>query len=261
MARGEELTDEQWAVIEPHLPELPRREDGRGRPWRSNREVMNGILWILRSGARWKDLPDRFPPYQTCHRRFQAWVRDGTLRRVLEGLAEDLRTRGELDLSECFIDATFIVAKKGGRGVGKTKRGKGTKLMVVADTAGFPVAADTTSASPHEVTLVHDTLHTSFTGEQPERLIGDKAYDSDPLDEELTAEGIEMIAPHKLNRKKTPTQDGRSLRRYRRRWKVARLIAWLQNFRRIATRFDYHDENYLGFVHLGCIKIFLRCYL
>ena len=114
MARGEELTDEQWAVIEPHLPELPTREDGRGRPWRENREVMDGILWILRSGARWKDLPERFPPYQTCHRRFQAWVRDGSLRRVLEAIAEDLRTRGDLDLSECFIDGTFIVAKKGG---------------------------------------------------------------------------------------------------------------------------------------------------
>jgi transposase len=114
MARGEELTDEQWAVIETHLPELPRRADNRGRPWRSNREVMNGILWILRSGARWKDLPERFPPYQTCHRRFQAWVKDGTLRHVLEALAEDLRTRGELDLTECFIDGTFIAAKKGG---------------------------------------------------------------------------------------------------------------------------------------------------
>ncbi len=114
MARGEELTDEQWAVIEPHLPELPSREDGRGRPWRENREVMNGILWILRSGARWKDLPGCFPPYQTCHRRFQHWVRDGSLRRVLEALAEDLRMRGDLDLTECFIDGTFIVAKKGG---------------------------------------------------------------------------------------------------------------------------------------------------
>ena len=117
MARGEELTDEQWAVIEPHLPELPSREDGRGRPWRENREVMDGILWILRSGARWKDLPGRFPPYQTCHRRFQQWVKDGSLRRVLEALAEDLRTRGDLDLSECFIDGTFIVAKKGGGGL------------------------------------------------------------------------------------------------------------------------------------------------
>jgi len=114
--RGEELTDEQWAVIEPLIPEPPRREDKRGRPWRDTREVMNGVLWILRNGARWQDLPERFPPYQTCHRRFQQWSRDGTLRGVLEALAEDLRTRGELDLSECFIDGTFIAAKKGGGG-------------------------------------------------------------------------------------------------------------------------------------------------
>lgn len=113
MARREELSDEQWAIIEPLIPPLPRRQDGRGRPWRDNHEVLNGILWILRSGARWKDLPERFPPYQTCHRRFQQWVRDGVLKSVLEALAEDLRTRGELELSECFIDGTFIVAKKG----------------------------------------------------------------------------------------------------------------------------------------------------
>jgi transposase len=111
--RGEELTGEQWAIIGPLIPEPPRREDGRGRPWKDTREVMNGVLWILRSGARWQDLPERFPPYQTCHRRFQQWSRDGTLRNVLEALAEDLRTRGEIDLSECFIDGTFIVAKKG----------------------------------------------------------------------------------------------------------------------------------------------------
>jgi transposase len=74
---------------------------------------MNGILWILRSGARRKDMPGRFPPYQTCHRRFQTRARDGTLRRILEALAEDLRVRGEIDLSECFIDGTFIVKKEG----------------------------------------------------------------------------------------------------------------------------------------------------
>jgi transposase len=133
--------------------------------------------------------------------------------------------------------------------------------MVVADFNGLPVAADAASASPHEVTLVRDTLSARFTGERPRRLIGDKAYDSDPLDEDLQAEGIEMIAPHKSNRVKAPTQDGRALRRYTRRWKVERLFSWLHNFRRIATRFDFHAENYLGFVHLGCIKILLRCYL
>ena len=114
MARGEELTDEQWALLELLLPEPPRRADGRGRPWRCQREVLNAVLWILRSGARWKDLPAHFPPYQTCHRRYQSWVRSGALRVVLETLAEDLREAGQIDLSECYVDGTFIVAKKGG---------------------------------------------------------------------------------------------------------------------------------------------------
>lgn len=115
MAAAEELTNEQWLTVEALLPELPRRSDGRGRPWRSQREVLNGVLWILRSGARWKDLPGCFPPYQTCHRRYQTWVEGGTLRDILEVLAEDLHERGQIDLSECYIDGTFIVAKKGGQ--------------------------------------------------------------------------------------------------------------------------------------------------
>src|SRR5262249_25094152 len=106
MARREELTEEQWVIIAPLIPEPPRREDGRGRPWKDSREVMNGILWVLRSGARWEDLPERFPPYQTCHRRFQQWVREGVLRSVLEALAEDLRARGELDLQRFSLACT-----------------------------------------------------------------------------------------------------------------------------------------------------------
>lgn len=133
--------------------------------------------------------------------------------------------------------------------------------MVVADNASLPLAIHAAAAAPHEVTLVAETLLQSFVAAEPERLIGDKAYDSDPLDAELAERGIELIAPHRANRAKPATQDGRKLRRYRRRWKVERLWAWLQNFRRVATRFDYHVENFLGFVHLGCIKILLRCYL
>lgn len=91
--------------------------------------------------------------------------------------------------------------------------------------------------------------------ENPERLIGDRAYDSDPLDEKLAEQGILLIAPHKSNRKKPKTQDGRELRRYRRRWKVERLFAWLQNYRRILVRYDRFLENYLAFVHLACIVI------
>jgi transposase len=130
--------------------------------------------------------------------------------------------------------------------------------MAFSDGSSVPLAVHTESASPHEVALVEATLASSFLKEKPQRLIGDKAYDSDPLDEALLEQGIEMIAPHRRNRKKKKTQDGRKLRRYKRRWKIERLFAWLQNFRRLVVRYEYKDENFLGLVHLGCIVILLR---
>jgi transposase len=108
-----DLTDEQWEILEPLIPDPPRRADGKGRPWRDPRDVLNGILWVLRTGAPWRDLPERYPPYQTCHRRFQRWNEEGVLDEVLRALAEDLKYRGGLDLSECFVDGTFVGAKKG----------------------------------------------------------------------------------------------------------------------------------------------------
>ena len=145
--------------------------------------------------------------------------------------------------------------------MGKTKRGKGTKVMAIADRAGLPLAVHVAAASPHEVTLVEATLAERFVDARPEHLIGDKAYDSDPLDARLAAQGIELIAPHRAKRKKSKTQDGRPLRRYKRRWTVERLFAWLQNFRRVLIRHEYHAANYLGFVQLGCTIILLRWYL
>jgi len=93
----------------------------------------------------------------------------------------------------------------------------------------------------------------------PEKLIGDRAYDSDPLDEQLLEEyGVEMIAPHRSNRKKAKTQDGRKLRRYKKRWKIERLFAWIQNFRRCIVRYEYHHTNFEAFLRLACIVILLR---
>jgi len=142
--------------------------------------------------------------------------------------------------------------------VGTTKRGKGSKLMAVADRFGLPLAVCAAAASPHEITLVAATLDSRFVDDLPERLIGDRAYDADPLDEALLELGVEMIAPHRRGRTRPKTQDGRPLRRYKRRWKVERLFAWLGNFRRLVVRYERHALNYLGFVHLGCALILLR---
>jgi transposase len=104
---------------------------------------------------------------------------------------------------------------------------------------------------------VEAVLAGCFLDQLPARLIGDKAYDSDALDEQMNGYNIEMISPHRSNRKQK-TQDGRPLRRYKRRWKVERLFAWMQNFRRLVTRWEYHIENFLGFVHLACLLILAR---
>ncbi len=234
MARsGPLLTEVQWKKIAPLLPK-PRKHRKGGRPWIDNRRVLEGILWILRSGARWQDLPERTPAVK--------------VERIV--LGRELCSR-----------------EKRGCGVGKTKRGKGTKWMVVVDGRGIPLGEYLHSASPAEVRLAETTLATIRVGrchragrprQKPMRVIADKAYDSDPLRERLARRGIELIAPHRSNRKKPATQDGRALRRYRRRWIVERTNAWLGNFRRLVVRYDRSLTIYRAFFHIACFMIVLR---
>ena len=131
--------------------------------------------------------------------------------------------------------------------------------MAIVDGHGLPLAVHVASASPYEPHLVPATVDARFLRELPARLIGDRGYDSDPLDALLRERyGIEMIAAHKSNRRRPRTQDGRPLRRRRRRWKVERLFAWLHNSRRLVTRWEYHVENFLGMLQLACARILLR---
>jgi transposase len=145
--------------------------------------------------------------------------------------------------------------------VGNTKCGKGMKLAVVVERrSGVPLAAGTDAANVPEVVLgpavlagIPDAI--SLPPEVP--LLGDRGYDSDPLREELAGEGFRLIAPHRENRTKPPTNDGRRLRRYKRRWIVERTFAWVQWFRRVATRYEYLCHLYDGFVALACAFIAL----
>jgi transposase len=111
MAGRWELTDEQWEIVEPVL-RAARRADNRGRPWHDTRAVLNGVFWVLGTGAQWRELPEKYPPFQTCHRRFQQWIRSGKLEEALKLLARHLYERGKLNLEEAFVDATFASAKK-----------------------------------------------------------------------------------------------------------------------------------------------------
>ena len=138
--------------------------------------------------------------------------------------------------------------------------------MVVVDGQGIPLGSTLASASPAEVKLAEETLEAvkvprSGKGrpkKRPARLIGDKGYDSDPLRKRLKCLKIGLIAPHRSNRKKPKTQDGRKLRRYRKRWKVERTFAWIGNFRRLVVRYERDIKMYQAFFHLACLMITLN---
>lgn len=108
-----DITNDQWALVKPIIDSGIPVKRISGRPRVDDRPILNGILWICRTGAPWKDLPEKYPPYQTCHRRFQQWVKAGVWEKILIKLALDLKKRGKMDLAECFIDGSFAAAKKG----------------------------------------------------------------------------------------------------------------------------------------------------
>jgi transposase len=130
--------------------------------------------------------------------------------------------------------------------------------MVVADGQGVPLACRTESASPAEVTLVEAVLDEVSVAETPTPLIADRAYDSDKLRTNLLAKGWDLVCPHRRGRVRPNTQDGRKLRRYRRRWKIERTISWIGSYRRLMVRHEYYSFIYQGFIHLACILICLR---
>ena len=239
----------------------PLSRGARGKEARaaagSGRKVFEGVLWILKTGAQWHMMLQCYPNYKTAHRRFQKWCRAGVLENALRDLAGELRESRRIDGSEAFIDASFARAKGGGPDVGKTKSGKGMKIMAIADRSGLPLSVSVHAANHHETKLAQLSLDLCLCG-KPANLIGDKAYDSDPLDAKLRQQGVEMIAPHRRNRKRPKTQDGRRLRRYKRRWIVERFFAWLQWSRRVLVRWEYHMENFLGFVQTAALCMLLK---
>ncbi|MCA1632629.1 MAG: IS5 family transposase [Acidobacteria bacterium] len=151
--------------------------------------------------------------------------------------------------------------------MGKTKRGKGTKLMVLADGKGTPLGICVEAASPSEVKLLERTLDavkvkrrrgTRRRPHKPERLIADRGYDSNPARALLVKREIEPIIPKRKNNRVATHQDGRKLRRYKRRWIIERTNSWLQNFRRLVARYERHVKNFEAMVHLACALVTLK---
>ena len=256
-ARLLRLRDNQWERIREHVPEEQIPEGRPGRNPVPARAVLEAVLWILNTGAQWHLLPPGDPNDNTGPRRVQPWCERAVLREILTQLANTLREEGTIDERESFIDATVAAAKGGGDAVGLTKRGKGVKMLAIVERHGVPRSVSPHAATHHAVTLGQRSFDCSRLEAKPEHLIGDRAYDSDGLDDDRKQAGVNMIAPHRSTRK-LKTQDGRHLRRDQRRWLVERFFAWLQWKRRLLIRWEYYATNFLGFVQLASITMLLK---
>ena len=161
------------------------------------RLIFEACLYIDWSGIRWSDLPLKYPPPSTVYYWFKKWCQAGVFRKALRRIVRLAEKSNLISMSLWFIDGMFIRSKGSLKDVGNTKCGKGHKMMAITDQNGFPVSVLLTSASPHESKLVGLSIDRRLTHKVADRLMGDRAYDSDPLDQEMLKFGIRMLAPHK----------------------------------------------------------------
>jgi transposase len=151
-----------------------------------------------------------------------------------------------------------LPGKKRGAGVGYGKPGKGTKVLLLTDGEGTPLGVTLAAAHRAEVERIEGLVRARVPRRKPKRMLYDRAADSDPLRQRLKTQRVELICPHRKSRTRAATQDGRALRRYKRRYRVERSISWLTNLRRIATRYERYSHLFLAFVHLGCLYTVLK---
>ncbi|AXB79336.1 IS5 family transposase [Novosphingobium sp. P6W] len=246
--RRYELSDREWAIIEPLLPNKPR-----GVPRVDDRRVLNGIMWRFRSGAPWAEIPERYGPPTTCYNRFVRWRKAGVWDRLLAAVSAGFN--GEL----VMIDSTCVrvhqhgaTAKRGDpsdHGMGRSRGGLTTKLHALVDADGRPVGLRLTGGQVHDACEAEALIEGIPEGAT---LLGDKGYDSNAIREAAAARNVWANIPNRSNRKQ---RYGFSSWLYRQRNLVERFFSRIKQFRGIATRYDKYAENYLAAVKLICTRL------
>ncbi|WP_440864433.1 IS5 family transposase [Symbiopectobacterium purcellii] len=275
MARYD-LSDEAWAIIEPLLQTVLTSPQA-GRPWAEHRKIVNGMFWILCSGAPWRDLPERYGPWKTVYNRFNRWSKSGVINIIFNKLLSLLDAHGLVDWSATALDGSNIRALKCAAGapkkhpyitndnsLGRSRGGYGTKIHMATDGSGIPLNIVLSAGQAHEslfaLRLLDGIGVQRQNGSMKRRghaVLADKAYSGNALRNELKRKGIRAVIPRTSNEKLA--SDGRSqLYRdaYRRRNVVERCFGRLKEYRRIATRYEKTARNYLAMVKLGCIRLF-----
>ena len=271
--RRYELSDAQWARLEPLLPP---EKPWTGRPNDDHRRILNGILWILNSGAPWRDLPRHYGPVGTVSSRFYRWRRSGVWQRVLEALQALADAEGRVGWELHFLDSTVVRAHQHAAGARKTGREPGaedealgrsrggftTKIHLRCEGYGKPVTFTLTGGQVHDSMQVSALISRGAIRRigrgrprlRPAKMVGDKAYSSRSIRLALRKRGIIPVIPTKANERRQPGFDREA---YRQRNIVERLINRLKNFRRIATRYEKRAANYLAMITIGAILLWL----
>ena len=271
------LSDQHYALIAPLLPTNNRP----GHPWKNHRSVINAILWILHTGAPWRDLPrDTYGPWQTAYERFNRWSKDGTWVRIIEALQMRLDEKGKIDWNLFCVDGSSIRASRDAAGasptdgtateppdhaLGFSRGGFGSKIHLVCDGNGLPMAVRVTAGQRHESTQFEAVLKQVRVPRKrgrprcrPKGVAGDKGYSYPHLRRYLRRRGTKAVIPTKKNQKRLP---GFEKETYRRRNVVERCLGWLKDRRRLATRFEKLAENFLAMVQLAMLERLLKALL
>ncbi|UCI24489.1 IS5 family transposase [Mesorhizobium sp. B2-8-5] len=248
------LRDDQWDRIKGFVP--GGRKGKRG-PRADNRKFLDALLWMARSGGRWRDLPERLGDYRSVKRRYYRWIEMGVLDDMLAALAR------EADLEWLMIDSTIVRAHqhaagarkvKGGpdaQGLGRSRGGLSTKIHAATEALGLPLRLIGTPGQRNDIAFAHDLIN----GIDAHATIADKGYDADHLADSIAQGGAEVVIPPKRNRKVQRPYD-RDL--YKERNRIEHFFSKLKQFRRVATRYDKLLANFMGFVKLAAIAIWLK---
>jgi transposase len=253
------LSDELWRIIEPLLPQRPPRPKG-GRPPVDDRMTLTGILFVLKTGIPWEDLPCEMGCGcgMTCWRRLRDWQADGTWDKIHKVLLDRLNAADKIDWSRAIIDSSSVRAAYGGEGTGPSpvdRSKSGSKHHVITDAQGIPLTASTTPANVPDINELAPRFNAipPIKGKpgrprrRPDRMQGDRAYDSEPHRQGLRDLGVEPVLAER------GTEHGSGLGVYR--WVVERTLSWLHQNRRLRIRYERRDDIHQAFLAIGCIKI------
>ena len=243
------LSETEWNIIRPVLP-----NKSRGIPRVDDRRVLNGIFWVLRSGAPWRDLPDRYGPYTTCYNRFVRWRQAGVWDRIMDGLST------AHDATVQMIDTSVVrvhqhgacIANNSDQHMGRSRGGLTSKIHALVDAGGLPIRLGLTGGQAHDNRLCPALLASL---PRDARLLADRGYDADWIRTFVAERGAWANIPPKRNRK-GPICFSPYL--YRDRNLVERFFNKIKQCRRVATRYDKLAANYLAFIKLACIRLWLR---